>query len=324
MVNDNGGTKEVADFPLFVDGNPLTSGVVNTLSAGAHTVSETEEPGYAATISGDCAADGSITLYLGDVASCTITNNDIDVEGPVTTNVEAVPNPVAVNTNITLTAFVDDTATGGSNIASAEYSINSGIYIDMFAVDLAYDQSSEEVTVNIGAFEEPAVLEICVRGIDAVGNVGAEDCIFLAVYDPDGGFVTGGGWIYSEVGYCQLDEFCAGAEGKANFGFVSKYKKGATVPSGNTEFQFKAGNLNFHSSIYEWLVVTGSDYARFKGRGTINGVGDYRFMIWAGDDDPDTFRIRIWTEDEFGVETDVYDNDGDQAIEKGSIIVHTK
>lgn len=36
--------------------------------------------------------------------------------------------------------------------------------------------------------------------------------------------------------------------GKATFGFVSKYKKGATLPTGETEFQFKAGNLNFMST----------------------------------------------------------------------------
>ena len=61
MVNDNGGAKQVADFPLFVDGNPATSGVQNSFSAGSHTVSETNQPGYAATISGDCSANGAIT-----------------------------------------------------------------------------------------------------------------------------------------------------------------------------------------------------------------------------------------------------------------------
>ena len=70
------------------------------------------------------------------------------------------------------------------------------------------------------------------------------------------------------------------------------------MPAGNTEFQFKAGDLNFHSSSYEWLVVTGSDYARFKGEGAINNEVDlqgnpYKFMLWAGDKEPDTFRIRI-------------------------------
>jgi hypothetical protein len=34
--------------------------------------------------------------------------------------------------------------------------------------------------------------------------------------------------------------------GKANFGFVSKYQKGQSTPDGNTEFQFKAGDLNLH------------------------------------------------------------------------------
>jgi hypothetical protein len=104
---------------------------------------------------------------------------------------------------------------------------------------------------------------------------------------------------------------------------VSKYKKGASVPDGNTEFQFHAAGLNFHSSSYDWLVVTGSNYAMFKGTGTINGEGAYKFMIWAGDDEPDTFRIKIWEEDSGG-ETVIYDNGTDQAISGGSIVIHTK
>ena len=47
-------------------------------------------------------------------------------------------------------------------------------------------------------------------------------------------------------------------------------------------------------------------------------------MLWAGDE-PDTFRIRIWEEDEIsGIETDVYDNGFDQEIGGGSIVVHVK
>jgi hypothetical protein len=132
--------------------------------------------------------------------------------------------------------------------------------------------------------------------------------------------------VYYVDGYIVEYDDCL--SGKANFGFVSKYKKGADTPTGNTEFQFHAAGLNFHSSSYDWLVVTGSDFAKFKGVGTINGEGEYKFMLWAGDgtgtDGADTFRIRIWTEDEFGVETDVYDNGMDQDIGGGSIVVHTK
>src|SRR6185369_3417741 len=76
VVNDNGGAKQVSDFPLFVDGNSVTSGVKNTSTVGSHTVSETGDSGYTATISGDCAADGTITLAAGDDKSCTITNDD--------------------------------------------------------------------------------------------------------------------------------------------------------------------------------------------------------------------------------------------------------
>lgn len=155
---------------------------------------------------------------------------------------------------------------------------------------------------------------------------------YVVVYDPDGGFVTGGGWINSPEGAYKEDDTLTG---KANFGFVSKYKKGATVPTGNTEFQFKAGDLNFHSSSYEWLVIA-NDKAKYKGTGTINGDGEYKFMISAIDGDLkdvngiDQFRIKIWTEDEESVETVIYDNgedtDGDEkltALGGGNIVIHT-
>ncbi len=227
-----------------------------------------------------------------------------DIEGPLTSNV--VADPVQIGSSCTVTATIDDSTTGGSTIESAEYSLNGGE--DWDPMDGGFISPTEEVTVTFDASMEVGVYDLCVRGKDSFENWGPEECILLAVYDPEGGFVTGGGWIWSEAGWCQLDDVCANAEGKANFGFVSKYKKGATEPTGNTEFNFSAGGLNFHSSSYEWLVVTGGNYAKFKGSGTINGEGDYKFMLWAGDDDPDTFRIRIWEEDEFGNETEIYDN----------------
>jgi len=52
-------------------------------------------------------------------------------------------------------------------------------------------------------------------------------------------------------------------------------------------------------------------------------MGDYKFMLWAGDKEPDTFRIKIWWE-EGEDEYVVYDNGMDQVIGGGSIVVHTK
>ncbi len=136
--------------------------------------------------------------------------------------------------------------------------------------------------------------------------------------------MTGGGWLDSPAGAYIADPSLTG---KANFGFVSKYKQGATVPTGKTSFRFKAGDLNFHSSSYEFLVITmGGTNAQYKGSGTINGGlaptgNEFRFMIWAHDS-PDTFRIRIWYEN--GGENVVYDNGFNQPIGGGSIVVHTK
>jgi hypothetical protein len=172
---------------------------------------------------------------------------------------------------------------------------------------------------------------------DDGGQVSASRTII--VYDPSAGFVTGGGWFNSPAGAYLAD---ASLTGKANFGFVSKYLKGNNVPSGNTEFQFQAGNLNFHSDIYEWLVVNQNGVnAQFKGNGLINGQGcaadregKCRFMLWAFDGTKnggyDTFRIEIWTEDSGGTKHDLYDNGGSgsggfstAAIGGGSIQVQT-
>jgi len=171
------------------------------------------------------------------------------------------------------------------------------------------------------AYSSAGIYDVCLVVDDGQAS-SLEVCTIAIIYDPAGGFVTGGGWIESPAGAYVPEPDLAG---KASFGFVAKYKKGANIPDGNTEFQFQTAGLDFHSSAYEWLVVNQGDAnAQFKGSGTVNGEGEFKFMIWAGDGTPDTFRIKIWEEDAFGVETTLYDNGSDQAISGGSIVIHTK
>ena len=129
---------------------------------------------------------------------------------------------------------------------------------------------------------------------------------YVVVYDPNGGFVTGGGWIDSPAGAYLADPNLAG---KASFGFVSKYQKGTSVPTGTTQFQFQAAGFNFQSTSYEWLVIAGAK-AQYKGSGTINGAGDYGFMLTAVDGErngsSDRFRIKIW--DKSTPDNAIYDN----------------
>jgi hypothetical protein len=147
--------------------------------------------------------------------------------------------------------------------------------------------------------------------------------------------VTGGGWFDSPTAACAWSG-CAGdgsTTGKASFGFVSRYQKGAAAPTGNTEFQFKAGGLTFRSTSYQWLVVAGAR-AQYKGEGQIAGdAATYGFLITAidgalpGGGGTDRFRIKLWN---IATGTIVYDNkmgqleDSDAAtvIGGGSIVIH--
>jgi hypothetical protein len=166
--------------------------------------------------------------------------------------------------------------------------------------DTTFPQHNISLAVNDG-----------VGGIGIVNKVNSDLPAMEVIYDPNGGFVTSGGWIMT---------------GKANFGFVSKYQKGTTIPTGETEFNFQVGNLNFHSTSYDWLVISGTQ-AQYKGTGTINGAGSFNFMLTASDGNPDGFRIKITNPADSSV---VYDNKmasddnigNTQAIGGGNIVIH--
>ena len=146
---------------------------------------------------------------------------------------------------------------------------------------------------------------------------------YVAVYDPSAGFVTGGGWINSPAG-----AYPAGATltGRADFGLNAKYQSGSTVPVGQTEFQYKPGSVNFHSTSYAYLVVTGSR-AQLRGAGTVNGISGYSFLVTVIDGAPDRFRMKIWNTTTGQVIYDDQPGAGDDAdptvgAAGGNIVVH--
>ena len=279
-----------------------------------------------ATTTVTCADNGSFVLTLTvsddmDTASseATLMVNNVAPTATLTAPLEGAIIPIT--TGVQVVATVSDPGTADSHICSVDWgdSLTSPA-----ACDAASGLSSSHLYLEAGVY----TIQVAVTDDD--GGIGTAS-VMIVVYDPSAGFVTGGGWINSVAGAYKPD---ASLTGKANFGFVSKYKKGAATPTGNTQFVFSAGDLNFHSDTYQWLVVNqGGVNAQYKGTGTINGELDangnpYGFMLWAGDGDntdvgaPDTFRIRIWSE-YAGVETDIYDNGTDQPIDGGSIVIHT-
>ncbi len=252
---------------------------------------------------------------LGNTASSSFEIANIDTVAPELLNFSATPNPEAINKPIKLFASGLDQQSG---IMKYQYRISS---------DGSWTDFIPNVTTVV--FNEAQVATIYFKVIDNVGNESEFGELFVVVYDPSAGFVTGGGWIDSPAGAFVADPT---AVGKANFGFVSKYQKGAKVPTGNTQFQFKAGDLNFNSTEYDWLVIAGSK-AQYKGSGTINGAGNFGFMLTASDSGkstaPDRFRIKIWDKSTGVI---IYDNqlgssdnaDAITAISGGSIVIHSK
>lgn len=85
-MNDNGGTKTAADFTLTANGtgtndlsgtSPVDSGA--GLKADTWTLSETQVYGYSASAwscEGGTQSGSTITVGIGDEATCTITNDD--------------------------------------------------------------------------------------------------------------------------------------------------------------------------------------------------------------------------------------------------------
>ena len=104
VINGNGGTKTVADFPLFVNGIPVVSGATNVFPAPANVyrVTETADLNYARSFSGDCDATGGIALNPGNTNICVLTNTYIGAPAvvippaPPLIDVVKVPNPLAL------------------------------------------------------------------------------------------------------------------------------------------------------------------------------------------------------------------------------------
>jgi hypothetical protein len=233
---------------------------------------------------------------------------------PIVTGVTSSINPVAVNVAVGTTASFADPGTADTHTATFEWGDGST------SVGTVTEASGSGIAAGSHTYTTPGVYTVAATVADADGGSGSAVFQYLVVYDPSGGFVTGAGWITSPAGASAADP---GMTGRAHFGFNSKYQNGASVPTGNTHFHFNAGNLTFRSVTYQWLVVAGAR-AQFKGSGTVNGTGDYGFLLTAVDGQlngggGDRFRIKIWEKASGAV---VYDNQvgADDAADPSTVL----
>jgi PKD repeat protein len=257
--------------------------------------------------------DGGSTDYPKAVS---VTN-----AAPVVVSLTLPPAPVPVGVPVSLDATFSDAWADDGHTAVIDWDDASTSAAAVGAPNAAAISSTH-------TYATPGVYTVTLTVRDDANASDVKSHQYVVVYDPAAGFVTGGGWIAYGAAACPV--LCGGAAGRGDFGFVSKYKKGATVPTGDTRFEFDAGTLAFASTEYEWLLVAGKR-AQFKGRGTINGAGDYGFLLTAVDDATDAFRIKIWNRSTNDVVFDNQMDAGDNAATllnkvsgNGTIVIHAK
>ena len=246
-------------------------------------------------------------LGLSNIDTLTVTVNNV---APTITYITAPVAPIQMATNVNVSAAFTDP---GADTFTAAWNWGDGS-------TTAGAVSGHNVTGS-HFYATPGIYTLKLTVTDDDGGSTNLTYQYIVIYDPNGGFTTGGGWFIDPS-----------SGNKANFGFNTKYQKDSSIPTGNTEF--KVGNLNFKSTSYDWLVVSGAK-AQFKGTGTINGSGDYAFLVTvidgqvSGGGGYDLIRITIWNKATGAM---VYDNQpgaSDNAsptmrAEGGSITIHNK
>jgi hypothetical protein len=158
------------------------------------------------------------------------------------------------------------------------------------------DETHHTVTLS-RTFTDAGVYLVRLEVRDACGAATTDQVdglqAMVVAYDPDAGFVTGGGWFNSPAG--ALPSLPLDAE-RANFGFVAKYATRGVVPTGESKFKLKSAGFEFESTSLDWLVISGAT-AQFRGTGKVNSQGDYLFTVSVADGEqnggPGTDKMRM-------------------------------
>jgi hypothetical protein len=215
-------------------------------------------------------------------------------------------------------------------------------------------QGTSSITVDWPS--APGLFKVSVSyGGPGGGCVVSTAVMYVHVFDPRAGFVTGGGWSDSPV---TPDYELMHASGSAYWGFVAKYKdKGSDHVQGLAVVLLESGPYAFRSTdVQDGSLVIDGDRAYFRGRGALthregSGTrtdtrrfgylvsaidGDHRTGKGRRDKETDRLRLKVWVIGEDGSEGAlVYDNQAGcplpdlddntpacAAIDKGSIVIH--
>ena len=179
---------------------------------------------------------------------------------PVVGSITASLNPVQVNTAISATASFTDV--NASDIHTAVWDWGDGNTTS----GIVTESNGSGSVSNNHTYTSAGVYEVILTVTDNDNGVGSNTYQYAVVYDTSAGFLTGAGKFDSPS-----------PTGVVKFGINAKYI-GTSTPTGQTKVSFDVGNIELDSTSYQWLVVSGAK-ATLKGNGTVNGSGNYTFII---------------------------------------------
>ncbi len=240
------------------------------------------------------------TLADGDVQLTVLTSAasiwSLGVAGPELAPIEVPSAVIPIGSTASATAVLTDPGELGGHVANWDWGDGTGSTgeIPVSATD------SATITGN-HVYAAPGVYTVAISVTDPSGQSASTSFLYVVVYDPNGSFATGGGWIVPGGASSDPGDILPGLDGasKANFGFTIKYQNGASaVPGGSLTFHYKTGDLDLSSTGFDWLVVTNQNWAKFRGLAKIQGsTGEYPFRVDArdGKSAEDRFVIKVWS-----------------------------
>lgn len=227
--------------------------------------------------------------------------------------------PQSVNSNVNISATFSDPNVTDTHTAVWNWGDNTtsnGVVTESNGTGVA---SGTHIYTSAGVYAVNLIVT------DNQNNSANAVYNYIVVYDPSAGFITGSGKYSSLAGWDLQD---TQASGDVKFGIQAKYLNG-NAPQGNTKWNFKNGNLDFVSTFYQWLVVSGNK-ATLKGNGTINGSGNYTFLTTVIDGSQTGGQDLIRFQIKDSTNTTIYDSQLNQAdtsnpttqLTSGSVKVH--
>ncbi len=296
---------------LDADGNPVPGAVVSFDGANALPItifpSTTADVGAFLASSGSADASGTIQMIVIPNSTANIhvfTPNNIlgsltktvSFPDPNTTLIVtfAVPivgvitapsTPVQVNTSMTASASFMEGAFTAPHTATWDWGDGT------ISTGTVTESGNSGTVQNSHTYTATGVYPITLVVTDQYGDTGSSVFQYVAVYAPSPSSLFTGARIFTSPAGAFAQN--TSLTGQVQFGVSVKYQN--NLPTGKVNMDFKAANLDFKATSYQYLVVSGNK-ATLRGNGTINGSGNYNFLITGiagGQNTQDLIRFQI-------------------------------